>query len=374
MSGFGIRALKKKSEEESQTGERHFIKHLVFGENVEAILTFLKLEKLHPEEVKLITTNPFYKNEILQQLDCTLNGIRSEAVANELSELNPELNVVKEEESVLFYKDTKFQKFGGRAKPHEIRSSEKFFMSPYYHFNQKALFADIDLETLDEKLKKYELNKIIESIEVKKPQDLVEKVNFTLISGEKEIFDCENLYFCESPKSFYKMVENKDELDDSFGEFTAGLENHGAITVYLECDREIYDFEGTMFIPQSMTHEWGSFVVDFGVYNKEKSQQTMKVLSFLSEDDLQEEDLVKKIKLLKRVIERVFPEFSKAEYTQSIRYSNQYAIEGVNDDYFEKLSEMPVKFIGAGAPIKGENTSEFQYLPRTLKSIELFLR
>lgn len=373
MSGFGLRALKKKTEIDHSDGKRQFIKHLIFGENVEAVLTFLKLEKLHPGEVRLLTTNPFYKNEVLQQLDCTLNGIRSEVVASDLSSLNPNLHVEIKEESVLFYKDTKFQKFGGRAKPHEIKATEKFFMKPYYEFNERALFNEADFENLDEKLKAVEINQIIESIEVKKPSDLVEKVNFRLISGEKETFDCEYLYFCESPKTFYKMVKNKDELDDCIGEYTASLQNHGAITVHFECDRLIHDFSGTMFIPQSMTHEWGSFVVDFGPFNQESSKQTMKVLSFLGEDDLQEEDLVKKIKLLKRVIERVFPEFSKAQYHQSIRYSNQYAIEGVNDEYFDKIAAMPVKFIGNGAPIKGEHTNEFQYLPRTLKSIELFL-
>ncbi len=69
MSGFGLKALRKKTEADSTSGKRHFIKHLIFGENVEAVLTFLKLEKIHPGEVKILTTNPFYKDEILQQLD-----------------------------------------------------------------------------------------------------------------------------------------------------------------------------------------------------------------------------------------------------------------------------------------------------------------
>ena len=131
MSGFGLRALKKKSTESENTNKRHFIKHLVYGENFEAVLTFLKLNAAHPGEVRLLTRNPFYKEEIWQQLNCTLNAIRSEAVANELVGLNPRLEVLKSENEVRFYKDTKFQKFGGRAKPHEIKKAEKFFTKPY---------------------------------------------------------------------------------------------------------------------------------------------------------------------------------------------------------------------------------------------------
>ena len=374
MSGFGIRALKKKNTETDASDKRQFIKHLVYGENYEAVLTFLKLNETHPGEVKLLTKNPFYKDEIWQQLNCTLNAIRSEEVANDLTGLNPRLEVFKSEDEVRFYKDTKFQKFGGRAKPHEIRSEEKFFTKPFYQFKAEALFNSTELENIDETLKSNELNKIISKIEVKKPSDLVEKVNFSLHSGENEIIDCESLYFCESPKTFFKLVSNKKELDDVIGEYTATLENHGAITVHFECDREIYDFKGTMFIPQSMTHEWGSFVIDFGAFDPAESKQSFTVLSFLNDGDLQEEDLVKKIKLLKRVVERVFPEFSKAKYEQSIRYTQEYAIEGINDEYFDKLKDLPVKFIGSGAPIKAEEPSKYQYLPRTLKSIEQYIR
>lgn len=370
MSGFGIRALKKKSNEAEHNENRQFYKHLVYGENYEAVLTFLKLNQSYPGEVKLLTRNPFYKDEIRQQLNCTLNAIRSEEVANDLTGLNPRLEVFKSEDEVRFYKDTKFQKFGGRAKPHEIKKSEKFFTKPYYHFKHEALFDGAELENIDETLKASELNKIIERIEVKKPSDLVEKVNFSLHSGENDVIDCENLYFCESPKTFFKLISNKKELDDVIGEYTASLENQGAITVHFDCDRLIYDFKGTMLIPQSMTHEWGSFVIDFGAFDPENSKQAFTVLSFLGDEDLQEEDLVKKIKLLKRVIERVFPEFSNAQYEQSIRYSSEYAIEGINDEYFDKLKDLPVKFIGPGAPIKSETAEKYQYLPRTLKSIE----
>lgn len=369
MSGFGIRALKKKSADAEDATKRVFVKHLVYGENYEAVLTFVKLNEAHPGEVKLLTKNPFYSEEIWQQLNCTLNAIRSETVAQELLGLNPRLEVFKSEDEVRFYKDTKFQKFGGRAKPHEITQAEKFFTKPYYQFQMKALFEGIDLDNLDTILKEHELNKIIEKIEVREPSDLVEKVNFSLHSGENEIFDCENLYYCESPKNFFKSISNKNELDDVIGEYTASLSNHGAITVHFNCNKLIYDFKGTMLVPQSMTHEWGSFVIDFGAFDPVKSQQEIKVLSFLGEDDLQEEDLVKKIKLLKRVIERVFPEFSSAEYVQSIRYSSEYSIEGVRDEYFEKLAGLPVKFIGPGAPIHSEAGEEFKYLPRTLKSI-----
>jgi hypothetical protein len=370
MSGFGLRALKKVKAEEVDASKRTFVKHLVYGENFDAILCFFKLNKSFPGEVKLITQNPFYKEEITQQFNCTLNSIRSEAVANALIAINPRLEVFQSNQDVLFYKDTKFQKFGGRAKPHDLRDQEKFFTTPYYQFKAHALFEGDDFENLDSILKEAQFNKIIKSIRLVEPSDLVEKVNYSLVTGDEERIECENLYFCESPKSFFSLVGDKETLDDSIHEYTAPLQNHNALSVHYECDGLIYDFTGTMLIPQSMTHEWGSFVVDFEAYDPAAQKQVMKVLSFLSEDDLQEEDLAKKIKLMRRVLERVLPEFAKVKSSQSIRYSTEYLVDGVKDECFEKIKNKNVKFIGIGAPLSCENASEFQYLARTLKSME----
>jgi len=126
MSGFGIRALKKKADLTEASNKRSFFKHVVYGENFEGILTFLKLNNQFPGEVKLITQNPYFHTEIMQQIKCSLNPIRDEEVAKTIMGNHPELEVFKRNEDVLFYKDTKFHKFGARAKPHDLKDTENF--------------------------------------------------------------------------------------------------------------------------------------------------------------------------------------------------------------------------------------------------------
>jgi hypothetical protein len=66
----------------------------------------------------------------------------------------------------------------------------------------------------------------------------------------------------------------------------------------------------------------------------------------------------------------VLPEFAKVKSSQSIRYSTEYLVDGVNDECFQKIQGQNVRFIGIGAPLGCENANEFKYLARSLKSME----
>jgi hypothetical protein len=367
MSGFGIRALKKKVDNTELNTKRSFFKHVVYGESFEAVLTFLKLNKLYPGEVKLITQNPYFYTEIIQQIHCSLNPIRNEEVASTLMGLNPELEIFKSNTDVQFYKDTKFHKFGGRAKSHDLKPAESFYTQAYYSFKPEALIPS-ELE-LDKVLQVHQLQKILAEIVITEPTDLVEKVNFKLATGEHEYIDCEKLYFCESPKKFFNLVKDKSTISDTLQEFIAPINEYSGICVYFECDRLVHDSSSTMIIPQSMTHDWGSFMLDFEAYNPVSNTQIIKALSFISEDDVQEEDLAKKIRLMTRVIERVLPDFAKAQVKQTIKYSTEFLMEGVQDEYAAKIKDLPVQFISSASPIELDNASEYKYLTRSLVAI-----
>jgi hypothetical protein len=369
MSGFGLRALKKVIDEEGTLKKSSFVKYIVYGENTFGILTFLKLHKKYPGEVKLITRNPFFKEDLLNEWNCTLSSIRSEEVANAFMTLNPRFEVFKTSEEVLFYKDTKFHKFGGRAKPHELKEGELFFTESSYHVQLQAMFEEGEFENLDEILKEHQLHKIVSDIEISEPTDLVEKINFKIQTGEFESFGCEKLFFCESPKKFLNFVSNKKELNDDVYSFAAGISNDQAISVHFKCDREISKDPGTIILPQSMTHEWGSFILDFERFDEGTNTQEFKALTFIGEDDLQEEDLAKKIKLMKRVIERVLPELGKAQVDQSIRFNDEYRISGTNDTQFTNLQNQNVRFLGHGAAINHELSEKFQYFSRGIYAI-----
>ena len=369
MSGFGIRALRKVSEENKKIENSVFVKHLVVGENSYAILSFLKLNKKYPGQVKLISKNPFFKEDLIAEWDCTLSSFRSQEVAEAFTALNPRLEIFKTTNEVLFYKDTKFHKFGGRAKPHQLKENEIFFKTPNYNINLEAFFEGEDFDNMDEILKEHQFNKIIANIEVTDPSDLVDQQNFKLETGKSESLSCEKLYWCESPKKLLNLIQNKTHLNDSVYAFAAGINVDQAIAVHFKCNKQIFDKSSTVLLPQSMTHEWGSFILEFEAYNPETEIQNFKALMFVSEDDLQEEDLAKKIKLMKRVIERVFPDFSKAEIDQTIRFSDEYYLSGINDGLYYELKKANVQFLGQSSPIDSEKSESFQYMARAMYAI-----
>ncbi len=370
MSGFGIRALKKVNEKEDHNKNKgQFFKHIVFGENSAALFTFLKLHRKYPGEVKWICAHPFYKDEMLKEWKTSLASIRSEEVAKTLVSLNPRLEIIPNKGETLFYKDTKFQPFGGRAKPHTLLDGEEFFVGNSFQLKLEGMFEGEELFKLDEMIKEHQIHKIISEIEKTRPNDLVENAHFRLGTGEFENMRCEHLYFCESPKVFFNLVINKNELHDDVQAFCASVESFPAIAVWFEANCKVMDEAGTLFIPQSMTHEWGSFIIDFESFDPEKNKQEFTSVMFLDGEEHQEEELAKKIKHMGRVIERVFPDLSKAQIEQSIRYSNRFRFEGINDSFYDKLDGLNVHFLGQSAPIKHENSSQFSYMARAIYAI-----
>ncbi len=372
MAGFGLRALKKVQEDENTKQSRIYSKHIVYGDNFYAALAYLKLVEIHGmESVKLISSRLISKDSIEGELKCSLSTLRSEEVANTLITMAPELEIFPVDSENVFYKDTKFHKFGGRAKPHELKEDEDFFANSAFHIKLMNLFTSQQLESLDETLEKNTLVKYIDSIQKNTPSDLVEVTNYKLKTGEAETIECEKLYWCESPKLFYKKVENKDSLADQVGAYCTALEHRIGLTVYMELKGELYEGEGNVFLPQSVTYELGHFIAEFKKYNPESNTQEFACMMFVDEDEVNEEDLAKKIKLMKRVIGRVFSDFEKIEYKERIQYDREVLINKTDDSLID--SKVNVEFIGPGAPLYKDEYKEFKHLGRgliSLKSLE----
>ena len=158
-------------------------------------------------------------------------------------------------------------------------------------------------------------------------------------------------------------------MPESVQKFCVTIENHSAIAVHFKAKAEVYLESGSLIIPQSMTHEWGSFLLDIEPFNPTNSTQELTAVTFLSEDDVQEEDLAKKIKLMRRVIERVLPEFTEDNVDQMIRFSDEFDITGVDDTLFSDLQSEHVKFCGHASPIDKGDSNDFKYFSRAYYAI-----
>ncbi|MCT4642114.1 MAG: hypothetical protein N4A33_07410 [Bacteriovoracaceae bacterium] len=373
MSGFGIRALKKVKEEESKIGKRIYFKHLVIGDDAFAVLKYLNLKsKYSDESIGLISKTMLTKKLVENFFRCQIGTIRSEACAELLVSKNPRFEILKESETPSFYKDTKFHTFGGRAKPFTLMEDEDFFTSSKYNYKWQALFESEVLENLDDHILANQHQKFIEEIELIDPTDLVEKAFYRITTSENEEFECENLYWAGSPKLFYSLVSNKDKLDDSVHSYCNQIETRTSLSVHFECKGQIYENSGTLFLPQSATHEWGHFIADIEDYDPAANIQKLTCLMFVTEDIITEEDLAKKIRLMTRTIERILPNFSKVEVTEHIHYEDDSFIKNIKDEFADsmKSSHESLNFVGLGAPISGMDDSEsIKYLTRAILSL-----
>ncbi len=371
MSGFGLRAFKKLKDENAVQEKKQHFNHIVFGENYFAVLTYLKLkEKFGAGEVKLISENYIDKQSVLGEWKCSLNSIRNENIAKKLMEMKPQLEILPDTHRVKFYKDSKFHEFGARAKPFEIKEGEEFFQDTFFNIKLEGLFTDEQWNNLDETLKDGQLNKYLDRIELTEPKDLLEKTNYILHTGEYESIECENLYWCDSPKDFYKKVENKDKINDALGELCHSVEHRSAMAVHFEVESKVFDHKGTVFLPQSVTHEWGHFICDFEDFDPATNKQNFTCLMFVNEDEVNEEDLAKKIRLMKRVIERTMPEFAKVKHNEHIHYNREMFIDNIKDELINDIEfdHSHLKFVGIGAPIGAEDSQEIKYTPRGIIS------
>jgi hypothetical protein len=369
MAGFGLRALKKVQEDESLKDKRHYISHIVYGDSSFAILTYLKLLAEHGEQnVKLICESPIDQQSVLSEWKCSVSSLRNADVAQALMHKKPQLEILPVNSINMFYKDAKFHKFTGRAKPYELQEDESYFIDSSFQLKQSGLFTDEQWNSLDETLSVGQLNKYISHIEICKPDDMIEKSNFKIHTGEHENFECEFLYWCKSPKEFYKKVEDKESMSDDLGKYCSTLEHRTGLVIHFDVDKKIFENKATVFLPQSATHEWGHFICDFNEFNEATGRQEFSSLMFVDEDEVNEEDLAKKIRLMKRVIERIFTDFAKSRYDEVIHYSQELFINKCDDTLFNSLKSLPIKFVGQGAPIEAENSENINYIPRAIIS------
>jgi hypothetical protein len=116
-----------------------------------------------------------------------------------------------------------------------------------------------------------------------------------------------------------------------------------------------------------MTHEWGHFLVEFETYNFQKKEQVCHALFLIHDEDPQTEDLGQKIKLLKRVLDRVFPDIEKHIKKEYIRFDEEMFISNVKDSAMEQVSfDYPtLHFLGQASPMSTELSQE-KFLSRVL--------
>ena len=370
---FGILSMKKKKEDEQKELVSSYKKHVVVGNNYEAVYGLLRLVKKYGEEnVLLVTSSPLNGSMIKEQLKCILPTVRDEQSAELLRSHFPFLEIIPSQSGVSFYKDGKFHQWGGKAKPMPLLEGEEFFANTFYQVKIENLFEQ-EWELVEKLLENNQSIKYINEIEKTQPTDLVEPVNMKLKTADNEIVSCEELYWFDSPKHFLGKLVDKSDVSDKLIEFVGSQRTLGGLVVHFECDGMAHEKDGTYLLPQSLTHEWGHFVCNIDKYDPaEESQKLTCMMIIRDEDDMSEEDLAKKVRLMKRVMERSMDQFKGMKFTEYIYYNDELLFSSFNDDLSEQIikEENHFHLLGSAGLVHTHNVDNLQYFSRSMMTFQ----
>jgi len=344
-----------------------YVAHVILGSDLGSILKLLELRKDNAaESIKLISPRLLNKKLITENYQYGVSQIRSEEVVTEIYKTHFNAKILPQKNDPQFYKDGKFHDFGGRAKSMNLLEGESFFLTKGYHLDLSSLFSADDWENLDQIINQHLDIRILEGIEKTDAKDLVAKDEWLLTFKDYKKITCENLYSSLSPKKFLSFLKNKEKLTPDIIDFCSSTKNQAALSITWLMKKELHHEERTFFIPQSMTHEWGHFIVEF---QNTSEGHLCHGLFLIHEEDPQTEDLASKIKLMKRVLERVFPDFEGHIYKEFIRFDDEMFVSDVKDNLMEQISfDYPtLKFLGQSAPMKPQFAQE-KFLARVLLS------
>jgi hypothetical protein len=347
--------------------EVSYVAHVILGSDLSSILKLLELRKNHnPEAIKLISNRLINKKLLIESYQYGVSQIRSEEAVTEIYKTHFNAKILPQKNSAQFYKDGKFHDFGGRAKSMDLLDGEAYFQAKGYHLEISSLFSEEDWANLDQIIGQHLDIRIVEGIEKTEAKDLVEKDEWLLTFKDYKKITCENLYTSLSPKKFIHFIKNKEKMTPELIDFCTSTKIQGALSLTWQMKKEFTQESRTFFIPQSMTHEWGHFIVEFENTNE---GHLCHGLFLLHEEEPQSEDLASKIKLMKRVLDRVFTDFENNIYKEYIRFDDEMFISDVKDNLIEQLGfDYPtLKFLGQAAPVKGQFSQE-KFLTRVLLS------
>jgi len=343
--------LKKLKKEEIKDITKVEVDNLVVGGDLFAQSAFEFLSEKYPEQVTKILTKDILSTETSQFLGP--NILRGEANIAFLKSAFEYAEIEETTETPKFYKDMKFKPFGGRSKSEKLQWGEEFYTGPGANYNLEKLFPFIKSDEFYNKLAESRLELLYSKVFKDGDNWVIECTNGTQIYTKK-------LVWADSPWKFYEEFKGKEKLSNEFIEFVESTKTPCALHVKLELEKEVTDQRETLLVPLSYTHEWGHFICEFSEYDEEKKVQTGEFLTFIDTNDTNEEDISKKIRLLKRNLEKIYPNFKEinarefivlTENTHSLSFDDTFSLE--SQDFLGN-----VFFVSSSAPFYYEENKD----------------
>jgi len=331
-SGFNLLSLKKEDKKDVKT---NYCRHLVVGDDLFSVALYVDLKKKLGD-----SETAFICDKDLVPADLSLMGpntLRGEANIEKFKRFYPDVSLDVVESPSEFFKELRWRPFGGRAKSEKLLWNEEFYTHSRADFAVESLFPFLKEESFFEMINNERRDIKVKSLKRMIPDDLAEPANFELELSNGDLFKCEHLYWGGGPQSFLNTYADKKELSNEFIEFCEEATAPSALYVRLEFEKEITDKRETLFIPLSYTHEWGHFVGEFMAM--ENGRQAAEFVTFMDMDHTNEDEISKKIRLLKKNIEKIFGEVARSTSNEFIKLTDTSPCLKIDDGLFLKVKE-----------------------------------
>ena len=332
--------------------QKEFIQvpHLVVGKDIFALSVYKSLQlKYGKDKVRLLSEDAILKSDLMPKGPSTLRGSHNQKV---VKDLYPAAISFEGQVSALFYKDMTWKSFSGRSKSEALKFNEEFYSGSRFDIDTTKIFPEL----LHAEAFIAEINAEAYQVRLKSIQRSGTGFKVECLNGTE--FECEKLYFGQSPYQYLHFYSNKNELSDLFIEFCEGTKTPSALFVKFIFEKPITDIRDTLFISLSYTHEWGHFVGEFNeTINDTNGVQEIEFIHFLDEDQSTEEDLSKVIRLLKKNMEKIFEKFSKIKVREYIALEQEIGCLKIDDSLFSRVLKegkgeaLNLFLLGINAPI-----------------------
>jgi hypothetical protein len=269
------------------------------------------------QAMPILKTRAFSDHDLLSSWMEGPSMIRSANSTN--SSRMPSSFEMKSMSAPLFLKDGDLYSFESRAKPYDIFFMEDHFIQQGLECDFKSYLATMQTDEWKQFFNHNSHNVIISRIE--RSQEL-NSWKVTAADGSQWVSPC--LYWNMSLKS---LLKHAPEMPFGLATRSAiqSLESTSAFMIGITLNKQVCDAAHTFIIPQSYTHSWGNFIVETAS-EFSTSRPWFKCLFYPKVEEINEDVVLQKIKLLKRSLTKLFPKLEACQWKEKYSLDLNYAI------------------------------------------------
>lgn len=341
--------LKKKNDVKTRTIE---IETVVVGNSIWALLAFSMEKENQGKTVHWVQTTETSLETILFEVGPSL--IRGKNI-DVLRKLFVEEEFLDQKMDTLFLKDQKLKSFSGRSKPETLLYLEPFFTQ---------LKIDLDKSSIYSILKNRDLmSELVSESSVGIPSSILpsekEEYKWQLKLGNGDLYYTNSIIWADRIHLLEGVLEGCRDSVPEFIESLGELKSLASLNVAFKFPKNFYNSNDTIFLPLSYTHEWGHFI---GEFREEENGCFCHFSHFIELEKVSEEEISKRIRLLKKAIEKVVPGFEKEIIEEFVILREESFCSVIDDESLQAIvsDSAPVHIVGENAVLPLSQISEFE--------------